>query len=79
MLGAGLIGLSLLSPTNDISVTVHTNPPLSVLVDYNPYQGTLTIRGTNQDAQPIEFLVGVAILIAGLAILNRRHFSGILT
>jgi hypothetical protein len=79
VLGLGFIGLSLLAPTNDFSATIHTNPPLSVLVDYNPYQGTLTIRGINQDARPIEFLIGLAILVAGIVLLNRRRFSGIWT
>jgi hypothetical protein len=65
VLGVGFIGLAILSPTNDISIEIHTNPPLSVLVQYDPYSGTLTIRGTNQDARPLEALFGLALLVGG--------------
>ena len=70
VVGIGLIGLSIIAPTNDISVTVHTYPPLSVLVDYNPYAGTVTVRGTNQDARPLEFIIGAALLIGGIILLK---------
>jgi hypothetical protein len=76
VLGAGFIGLAILSPTNDISIEVQTNPPLSVLVKYDPYSGTLTIRGTNQDARPLEALLGIALLVGGFWSLKR---SGHLT
>lgn len=80
VLGAGFIGLSLLAPTNDFSVTVHTNPPLSVVTDYNPYTGTLTIRGTNVDARYVEFVFGLALAAGGLFSLHRRgHLSALLS
>lgn len=73
--GAGFIFLSVIAPTSDISVTIHTEPPLSMVVDFNPYNGSLTIRGTNQDARPVEFLAGLALLILGIVFLKKSGQS----
>jgi hypothetical protein len=46
-----------------------------MVVDFNPYNGTLTIRGTNQDAKPVEFLAGLALLIVGIVFLKESGHS----
>lgn len=74
--GLGFIFLAVVSPTNDMSVTINTKPPLSMLVNYDPYSGTVTIRGTNQDARPVEGLTGIVFLVLGVLLLRRKgHFA----
>jgi hypothetical protein len=61
---------AVVAPTSDISVTIHSNPPLSLFVEYHPSTGELTIRGTHQDARLVEFLVGLVLLVVGVLVIR---------
>ena len=70
VIGIVFIAGAVAAPTSDISVTINSNPPLSLFVEYRPTTGELTIRGTQQDARMVEFLVGLVLVVAGILIVR---------